>query len=252
MNKAYIDLVNQVRTDYKRAYKTNGRIGLGWCDKGENDNLCREINLWTYWQGWDYAKRESHIHILLLGQNWGNPYSPQESGTINNIRMMNRGLDVPYRYHCNRTSLEAQTDINLIDLFEHIGYTDIDVIRYSDLFFTNFNLGYRTVWNSEDIPLELMELDAPYIKKLIDILKPDKILCLGEDVVNATIKLLFGTTPDYKSFDDFLDEGNIMTYYGTDYTSRIYPLFHTCYYGTNISRKGGYNQLLKDWARILR
>jgi hypothetical protein len=252
MNKEYLDLVNRVRNDYKGASKSNGKIELGWCDDDKilDDNLCREINLWTYWQGWNYAQRESHIHILLIGQDWGNPYSPNEPGTIKNIRMMNSGIDVPYQYLCDKKSVMAQTDVNLISFFDSIGYADIDVIRYPDLFFTNFNLGYRTAQSSGGMTTELMEVDANYIMELIDILKPDKILCLGEAVVKATTKLLFKEIPQYKSFNTYLDEGHIMIYQGKDYTSYIYPLCHPGNYGVKLNRKGGYEQHRKDWARI--
>jgi hypothetical protein len=144
----------------------------------------------------------------------------------------------------------AQTDVNLISLFNSIGYADIDVIRYPDLFFTNFNLGYRTAQSSSGMTSKLMDMDAQYNKELIDILKPDKILCLGEAVVKATAKLLFKEIPQYKSFNTYLDEGHIMIYQGKDYESRIYPLCHPGNYGVKLNRKGGYDQHLKDWARI--
>lgn len=250
MNEEYIDLVHQVRMDYKKAHRKNNKIELGWCDKDDNDNLCQEINLWTYWQGWKYAERNSHINILLLGQDWGNPYSAQDTGTINNIRMMNQGIDVPYLHKCNLLSREAQTDVNLIKLFESIGYPEIDIIRYPDLFFSNFNLGYRKENGSGDMTTEVMDADAFYIMRLINILKPEKILCLGEDVTKATMKLLLGEIPKYKSFNKFIDEGKIFTYNGDGFTSKVYPLFHPGYYGVKLNRKGGYEQHLKNWSRI--
>jgi hypothetical protein len=252
MNKEYLDLVSRVRNDYKRASKSNGKIELGWCDDDNinNDNLCHEINLWTYWQGWNYAQRESHIHILLIGQDWGNPYSPNEPGTIKNIRMMNRGVDVPYHNDCNFDSVMAQTDKNLISFFKYIGYDDIKDIKYPDLFFTNFNLGYRTAQSSGGMTTGLMDVDANYIMELIDILKPDKILCLGESVVKATSKLLFNSIPKYESFNTYLDGKPILTYQGKDYTSYIYPLCHPGNYGVKLNRKGGYEQHRKDWLRI--
>jgi hypothetical protein len=249
MNKEYLDLVSRVRSDYKRASKSNGKIELGWCDDDEipDDNLCREINLWTYWQGWNYAQRESHIHILLIGQDWGNPYSPNEPGTIKNIRMMNYGEDVPYYNNCKR---KMPTDEKIIEFFSYIDYANIDKIRYPDLFFTNFNLGYRTAQSSSGMTSKLMDMDAQYNKELIDILKPDKILCLGEAVVKATSKLLFNSIPKYESFNTYLDGKPILTYQGKDYTSYIYPLCHSGNYGVNCNRKGGFKQHRKDWRRI--
>jgi hypothetical protein len=249
MNKEYLDLVSRVRNDYKEASKSNGKIELGWCDddKIADDNLCREINLWTYWQGWNYAQRESHIHILLIGQDWGNPYSQNEAGTIENIRMMNYGTDVAYYNNCKH---KMPTDKNIIDFFDYIGYSHIDKIRYSDLFFTNFNLGYRTAQSSGGMTSKLMDMDAQYNMELIDILKPDKILCLGETVVKATTKLLLNSTPKYKTFNTYINGKPILTYQGKDYTSQIYPLFHPGNNGVKRNRIGGYQQHLNDWKRI--
>ena len=69
MNERYLELVSRVRAYYKNNYRDNGNISLTWCDKDAADNLCREINLWTYWQGWRYAVREDKTKILLLGQD---------------------------------------------------------------------------------------------------------------------------------------------------------------------------------------
>jgi hypothetical protein len=252
LNSEYIELVCQVREDYQKNHRKNSEIELGWCDKNEDDNLCQEINLWTYWQGWKYAERNSKIKILLLGQDWGNPYGAQDTGTIKNVCLMNQGIDVPYLHDCILESREAATDRNLIDFFAAIHYPDIDCIRYPDLFFTNFNLGYRTTRGSGGMTEELMEADAVYVMRLINILKPEKILCLGELVTKATAKLLFGTVPKYKDFNTFVDDsGCIMTYHGACFTSRVYPLFHPGYYGVNLNRTGGYDRHIKDWERII-
>lgn len=248
MDTAYLDLTERVRNDYLQNHRKNNKIELTWCDQA--GELCQEINLWTYWQGWKYAERQSDIKILLIGQDWGNPNGAQDTGVIKNIKLMNEGIDVPYLHKCNMKSRDAQTDVNLIELFSSIGYEDIDAIRYPDLFFTNYNLGYRTENGSGNMTPEVMDADSNYIMELIDILKPEKILCLGEEASRATIKLLLGEYPQYNTFNEYIDKGEILEYKGNDYDSKIYPLFHTGYYGVKLNRKGGMEQHKRDWERI--
>lgn len=175
MNERYLELVSRVRAYYKNNYRDNGNISLTWCDTDESNNLCRKINLWTYWQGWRYAVREDKAKILLLGLDWGSPYSRQSFKLCENIRMMNEGIDVPYMFGCHLESKISQTDRNLITLFTEIGYPNIDVIRYPNLFFCNFSLGYRTGADTGGMTDDLLEADSEYIRELIDILKPEKI-----------------------------------------------------------------------------
>ncbi|MFC2728798.1 MAG: hypothetical protein ACFN4Y_03935, partial [Centipeda sp. (in: firmicutes)] len=37
--------------------------------------VCGEINLYTYWQGRGYSENTPNIKYLLVGQDWGNPFS---------------------------------------------------------------------------------------------------------------------------------------------------------------------------------
>ena len=250
MNKKYIDLISRVRADYKSKCRDNGNITLTWCDRDDSDNLCREINLWTYWQGWRYSEREDEVKILLLGQDWGNPNNTQSYKLCENIRKMNEGIDVPYLFGCHLESKVSQTDRNLIELFAEIGYPNIDVIRYPDLFFCNFSLGYRTEQGSGGMTDDLLEADSGYIKELIDILRPKKIICLGEAVAKATEKLLFGSNSKYKSFNEYIDSGVVLDYRSHDYECKVYPVFHPGFYGEK-NRDGGFRQHIEDWKRIM-
>jgi len=250
MNERYLNLISRVRTDYKRNCRDNGNITLTWCDTDESDNLCREINFWTYWQGWRYSERHDEVKILLLGQDWGNPYSTQCFKLRENIRKMNEGIDVPYLFGNNLDSEASQTDRNLITLFAEIGYPNIDVIRYPDLFFCNFSLGYRTGQGSGGMTDDLLEADSGYIKELIDILKPEKIICLGEAVTRVTEKLLFGRTPKYKNYNEYIDSGVVLNYQCGAYRCDVYPMFHPGFYGEK-NRVGGFTQHIEDWKRIL-
>ncbi|MDD3137826.1 MAG: hypothetical protein PHX08_02495 [Lachnospiraceae bacterium] len=45
---------------------------LKWCPE------CKEINLWTYWQG----KKNLQAEILLLGQDWASAWEPNSDGKL--------------------------------------------------------------------------------------------------------------------------------------------------------------------------
>jgi hypothetical protein len=252
MNNEYKELVRCVREDYKTRKSGVKEIELGWCDRDKDDDLCREINLWTYWQGWQYAQNTPHIRILLLGQDWGNPYSGQDTGVISNVRRMNNGEDIPYLYNYKKDAREAKTDTHIVELFDAIDYKNIDEKRYSDLFFSNFCLGYRTGQGSQGMTKTIMKRDEQYVRRLIDILKPEKILCLGSLVTSATTNLLLGkAAPKYSNYNAFVDEyGKGIEYHGQTFTSKIYPLFHPGYYGV-LNRKGGWDKHLEDWKNII-
>ena len=118
-----------------------------------------------------------------------------------------------------------------------------------DLFFCNFSLGYRTGSQSGGMTGRVMNQDAPYIKKLIEIIKPEKILCLGQKTANATLKMLFGKVPRYKNYGSLVDSKKVYTYINGDVHSTVYPLFHTGFYGVR-NRKGGLDKHFEDWSRI--
>ncbi len=249
--RMYEELIDVVKQDYRMNPRKNADIHLGWCDT--DDKLCQEINLWTYWQGWKYAERQSEISFLVLGQDWGCPNGNMDGGAIENIKLMNAGIDVMYLHKRNLNSREAQTDKNLISLFAEIGYKDIDAIRYPDLFFANFNLGYRTSGSiSGGMTDDLMDADAKYIRKLIDILKPQNILCLGENVSKATFKMLFGKNEKYSSYNDFVTNSKGFEHRNNQYSCKVFPLFHTGYYGVNLNRKGGMYQHIEDWKEMFK
>ena len=68
----YTNLIKDVRDDYLNNPRKNSKIELKWCESETEKDLCQEINIWTYWQGWQYAKDEPEIKILLrsgLGQS---------------------------------------------------------------------------------------------------------------------------------------------------------------------------------------
>ena len=205
-----------------------------------NENLTciceKEINLWTYWQGFGYAEKTPQIKYLLVGQDWGNPFLADNKKFINRIIGMNNGnKNIPY---IDVNDKIYSTDKNLIELFKILGYSDIANNRYEDLFFTNFCLAYRTGKESGNVPDSIMKESAPLFSELCRILEPKNILCLGKQ----TFKYVYETLnhdKEAKTLKHFNKKYNDFLEYHEDFKVKcgnadttIYPLAHSGDYGT--------------------
>lgn len=255
-SKAYQKLVKKSQDDYRnnpdkhksgnvtlaapdiKVGVVNGKVNFTDKDR----SFCKEINLYTYWQGFNYAKNTPKIKYLLVGQDWGNPFNLQ-SPFMQRIIKMNHG-DESVKYYDEKDNTYV-TDKHLVELFAVLGY-DIANKRYPELFFTNFCLGYRTGNESGDMSEKLMRNDMEYFKRLCDILEPKNILCLGKTTFACAYETLTGKKAS--EFDDFKDNFNEFIKNNTSYSvqcgtkeSRIYPLAH-CGNGGTLSR----NKILKD------
>lgn len=145
-------------------------------------NSCQEINLWTYWQGRGNVGK--NIKILLVGQDWGCTSDSNSSILMNNIAKMNQGINANYLDGVN----VCITDKNLIALFESIGYKDISRIKYDDLFFTNLCLGYRNKGTSGGLKAKWINRDRGYFRSLVEIIRPEVIICLGKDTFKGVTR----------------------------------------------------------------
>ena len=165
MNKreAYESLVQDAREFYR---KQDGSSFLMPLDK--TFGVCKEINLYTYWQGRGYAETTPEIKYLLVGQDWGNPYSAPKTFQ-DRIREIISGKDLPYISDEKKMDSGFQTDKNLIELFRHLGY-EIAQQQYDELFFTNFCLGYRRKESSRGMTKKRMNKDMKRIQELCTIL----------------------------------------------------------------------------------
>ena len=244
--KRYDELCLKVKVDYKsrNQYLQSEGTYLRWCDE------CKEINLWTYWQGRNcYTPK-----ILLVGQDWGSPWDKNAESTVAQIRLANENL--PYDYLNKNPS---KTDANLIQLFSEIGYTDIQH-PHKDLFFTNFVLGYRNRGCSGGYRKDWAEQDMAYFGELTEILAPKVILCLGRATFEAVLAALnIRSAVRIGNYNQFLtSDRNPVTISpnGTD-TLHIFALAHCGALGTmNRNRgKGLLQDALEiqrnDWQRII-
>ncbi|SFA72764.1 hypothetical protein [Selenomonas ruminantium] len=90
---AYKELIEETQNLYDNSI-CFGKIELenGWKKLGG----CREINLYTYWQGLGYKESTPPIKYLLVAQDWGCLEKASEE-FIERIKRINKGhTDEPY------------------------------------------------------------------------------------------------------------------------------------------------------------
>lgn len=250
-SEQYVQLISDVAQKYKDPeIITKGKeAGFVWFDP------CKEINLWTYWQGWGYKDKTPDIDIMLVGQDWDNPFHEPSKEVTANIASMNAGKDIRYLDNIKVTSA---TDMNLARLFKELGSYDIINKRYNNLFFTNFFLGYKTT--EKKVNMSIMKEDAPEFKRLCHIIEPNVIICLGRLAYSAAVFSFTGKTPAFTSFNDFLDAGNnFLEIKLNSKTVRIYAVSHCGNLGVNNRNKGidikaekmdRLQKQIDDWKRI--
>lgn len=209
-SKAYKNLVKAMQEKYPK-YDENGDSEL-YAPYVNGKMLCKEINLYTYWQGLNYILKTPKIKYLFVAQDFGSIFENNElmRRFLNRIEKINEGFyKVPYFDSENNFSM---TDSNLIKMFDKFGY-DITK-RHLKLFFTNFCLGYRK--NREvKMTKELMMSDAPLFKDLCEILEPENIICMGRLTFECVYETLAGKPNEelekFKYWNTFLEKHKPIT-----------------------------------------
>ena len=155
--------------DVQKAYLSESRE-LRWCKE------CKEINLWAYWQGRGHLDAD----IMLVGQDWGCPWDTPSVATMKNVCDMNCENAVSYM-----RGNDSITDRNLIQLFRTIGF---DILSDDPkLFFTNLVMGYRLQGTSGGFKATWANADAPFFRRLVDIIHPSVLFCLGKDTASRVM-----------------------------------------------------------------
>lgn len=250
-SRAYKNLVAEMQKKYPHFDKNSDAEFFAPFIDGQY--ICKEINLYTYWQGLDYAKNTPKIKYLFVLQDYGCIFSDDE-GTKNGletIRKINSGFkNTPY---ISKKLNGSETDKNLIKLFEILGY-DLNK-RNADLFFTNFCLGYKK--NPEvKTTCELMMKDAEIFKKLCEILEPENIIAMGRKTFECVYKSLTGEDNaellKFRYWNIFLENHGDIKIRLNGNPIDIIPVAHCGTHGTE--NRNAYNNLLshqvRDWIEI--
>ena len=255
--KRYKDLIKTVKADYSKNIRRNTTVALKWYED------CKEINLWTYWQGLGYAENTPDIDILLVGQDWGNPFS-NPSETVINVKKINKAIEmgeapISYLQDVNMDRRDCHTDYNLVQIFKETKNYDIGNQRYYNLFFTNFSLGYRVGSGTGGMTESVMKQDAKYFVELCKILQPQKIICLGQ-VTYKSVLSAYGIKPKkYNTYNDLIKAYKATVVDCEDKKSEIYAVAHCGLYGTRNRedipktkvRKEDLRNQIVDWKRVL-
>lgn len=265
--KAYKELVDEVSASWEQTWESNLKPKMKWYSK------CKQINLWTYWQGINVKK----VDILVVGQDWGRPCWPDFDAKESlkqiddNVSQINAGkADVLYL--SPGISSPWPTDRNLSELIKEIKldgkslYVDVNSHRYDNLFFTNFCLGYRRDKETGEMTQRKMMRNAAYFKKLVKCLNPQIIICLGKDTYECVLKTLFEKSQNlsFKEYVVLLNKGENRTeeiFNGNKII--VYGMGHCGAMGVNINRKKfvaedypelavktGMELMKEDWSRI--
>lgn len=250
-SQAYKNLVERAKNQYPKYHdgvKISAPVAL-FAPVVNGVNICNEINLYTYWQGFGYANNTPKIKYLLVAQDWGNFFNDDAEPFKDIVAKMNAGEDLPYPF-----SMKSPTDRNLIELFKILGR---DITKpCADVFFTNFCLGYRFGNEGSGMTKKLMMHDADLFRELCEILEPENILCLGRITSECVYEALTGDKFQKifigsKSYNDFLDNHFRFTlYYGANkkFSSKFYPLAHCGGMGT---ANRSFDKQVKDWKKIV-
>lgn len=173
----YAELVEKAKKEISsRSDYGNSKFMFEECKTWLKSN---QINLYTYWQGYQLENLESGIDILLVGLDWG--YNPDHNPEY--LKLLDR-----IKKGDKNTGYEKSTNKTNNALIEDFAYLGIDIRKYDcgkRLFFTNYSLGYRprTVGSeSKLITNKLLKRDKDLFELLVEVIKPKIIICLGKEV----------------------------------------------------------------------
>ena len=239
----YRALIEKAKASYAThdAGKREGELRLYWCDE------CQEINLWTYWQGRGCLDAK----IMLVGQDWGSPWDTSSENIMRKIKAANDGIDFDYM-----AGNDSITDNRLAELFDSIGF---DITKpCSNLFFTNFILGYRNHGLSGGYSISWQNHDKGYFREFANIIEPRVMLCLGRSTFEGVLSS-FDIKLKISNYNDFIESsGNpVPVTLDNGETAYIFALAHCGAMGT-LNRNRGRDVSAKDlslqkqdWARIV-
>lgn len=243
--RAYQALISDVKEYYiaQEAIHKNDPSYLAWYEN------CEEINLWTYWQG----RGNLNAKIMLVGQDWGSPTdaSEQYMAQFAEINTGCRSL-----YWLDGTSI---TDNNLIKLFSSLGYDISSGAPWnSDLFFTNFVLGYRNKGFSGKFTSRWLNESKDFFFRLVNVIEPKVIICLGRHTFRG-VMMAFGQKVRIENYNAYITskDNPVVVTLSSGQKAYVFAEAHCGAMGTlnrnrlkDPDRATGIDLQVKDWARI--
>ena len=198
-----------------------------------------QINLWTYWQGYQLKDIDyKGVDILLVGQDWGNPWKVSNKSVISGIRDMQAGKE-----YCYETS--SVTDLTMARMFKAFG-DDVDIMKSNPgmrLFFTNYSLGYRCGSETGGMTKTIMKQDKELFEDLVFSVRPKIIICLGR----ITYEMVSGKSAD--GFASRLKKGEpFKSFFPGEKSIPVYGVAHCGARGRN--NVGGEENMKKAWISI--
>lgn len=243
--QAYQELIFDVEKYYKEQEIKckDAPVHLTWYDD------CKEINLWTYWQG----RGSLDAKIMLVGQDWGSPADAPEH-YMAQFAEINAGSRSSY--WLDGASI---TDNNLIKLFSSIGYDISSGASWSpDLFFTNYVLGYRNKGFSGNFQMRWLSENRQFFFRLVNIIEPTVIICLGRHTFHG-VMMAFERKNKIGNYNTFITGKNnpVEVSLSSGQKAYVFAEAHCGAMGTlNRSRLKdpagikGIALQVKDWSRI--
>ncbi|MBR5359880.1 MAG: uracil-DNA glycosylase family protein [Lachnospiraceae bacterium] len=228
----YADVVKKAQeiVSKRGADNKSGKVPLYACKtwlKGD------QINLWSYWQGYQIKDMDKGIDILLVGQDWGNPDRyPDSVSRIEEIQAGNMSV--------NYFSDASKTDENLAELFEILGCNIRKPVYDKRILFTNYCLGYRKGKESGGMTKTQLSMDKELFNDLVEAVKPKIIICLGKIVYEAvTGRVAHDFSKQISAGLPFVSE------YPGDKHIKVYGVAHCGALGCN--NAGGLDNMKKAW-----
>lgn len=232
----YYDVVQKAKYDIaNRPEYGYGKVQYKPCSTWENGN---QINLWTYWQGYQLDDIDKMgVDILLVGQDWGNP--ERNISVCKAIEEIQNGSKT-----ASYIPTVSTTDITLSEMFKAFG--DIDITKRDPgmrLFFTNYSLGYRCGSETGGMTKRLMRQDEKLFNDLVSAVRPKIIICLGkltyEMVSSTAAKGFIKQLKEGEPFKASFPMNNAITVYGVAHPG-----------ARGLSNVGGRDNMFKAWKQI--
>ena len=235
----YTEVVRRAQSEIKeRTGYGNRNITYVSCPTWENGD---QINLWTYWQGYQLKDiDEKGVDILLVGQDWGNPCIERNVELLKRIEKIQEGYE-----NIKYISTLSPTDKMLCELFKVFG-ENIDIASIDlgmRLFFTNYSLGYRSGSETGGMTKSLMRMDSDLFDDLVEAIHPKIIICLGK----ITYEMVSGHP--VRDFSNTLKRGE--PFESRSFKNPAVRVFGVGHCGALGSlNAGGVSKMKETWMRI--